>query len=66
MRSLIYTPLLPQSSVYSGLFHVTDWLPTLMDAAIPGWSYTDGEGGSLGLDGISHWEALKSVRNLVL
>ena len=47
---------------YGGLFHVTDWLPTLVGAA-------GAAAGRLGepfaaLDGVSHWDALRSVAAL--
>ena len=46
-------------SVYDGLFHVTDWIPTLMDVAT-GSEWT---GSYLGTDndltGVNQWQALK-------
>lgn len=54
--SFIYSPLLSSSlagTTYSGMFHVSDWFPTILDFA--GISYTAADGYSL--DGVSHFEA---------
>uniref|UniRef100_A0A1B6E1L1 Sulfatase N-terminal domain-containing protein n=1 Tax=Clastoptera arizonana TaxID=38151 RepID=A0A1B6E1L1_9HEMI len=52
--SIIYSPLIGHSNTFSYLFHVTDWLPTLYEAA--GGNTLD-----LGkIDGISQWETLRS------
>eukprot|EP00612_Vaucheria_litorea_P003543 CAMPEP_0171460752 /NCGR_PEP_ID=MMETSP0945-20130129/5498_1 /TAXON_ID=109269 /ORGANISM="Vaucheria litorea, Strain CCMP2940" /LENGTH=532 /DNA_ID=CAMNT_0011987009 /DNA_START=318 /DNA_END=1916 /DNA_ORIENTATION=+ len=74
VRSFIYSPLLKnkKNEMYKGLFHVTDWVPTLMDAVSPGWSGHEDLGLSYGLDGKSHWKALLSgnmnpgVRNQIV
>ncbi|CAH2071333.1 unnamed protein product, partial [Iphiclides podalirius] len=49
--ALIWHPLLP-STTWRGLFHVTDWVPTLLSAA----------GGSIAthIDGIDQWFSLKN------
>lgn len=77
--SFVWSPLIQKNPrVYSGHFHVTDWLPTLLDAARSPFEAVFG--GNFGafhnqtfknnLYGISHWTALKnglrSPRNEVL
>jgi len=46
-----------QGATYSGLSHVSDWFPTIMDMA--GVSFTASTGYSL--DGVSHWDNLKKI-----
>ncbi|KAG5187121.1 alkaline-phosphatase-like protein [Tribonema minus] len=61
VRAFVQSSLLPSTSAntsYDGLFHVTDWLPTFMEMAWPGWSQTRD---ALELDGVSQWEALMSA-----
>lgn len=53
--ALITSPLIPQhGTAYQGIFHATDWYPTLVSAA-GGTPPTD-------LDGIDQWGALKGVQ----
>jgi len=46
-----------QGSTYSGLFHVSDWFPTIMD--MTGISFTAEAGYEL--DGVSHWSNIKAL-----
>lgn len=57
--AIVHGALIPESSrgsIYSGQFHITDWLPTLMGLATDNqWtgSYSGKE-----LDGVDQWEAI--------
>lgn len=63
--ALVYSKLLPISSsastgsgaTYSGLFHVSDWMPTLLDMA--GVSFSPAS--SNAFDGVSHWSNLNGL-----
>ena len=59
--SFIYSHLLDYSVVntqYGGLFHVSDWFPTLLDmVGLPPFISTPG----YELDGVSQWSALTQV-----
>jgi len=58
VNAFIYsTQLKAVGATYGGLFHVSDWFPTLLDAA--GASYTPASGYEL--DGVSHWSYLKKL-----
>ncbi|EFX81012.1 hypothetical protein DAPPUDRAFT_303738 [Daphnia pulex] len=69
---LIWSPLIPKSrrgQVMSNLMDISDWLPTLFEAA--GQSRICGDVATLkGLDGVSHWNTVlydkPSARNHVL
>jgi arylsulfatase A-like enzyme len=55
--AFIYSPTLlaeESSTLYSNLFHVSDWFPTILDMA--GISYESADG--YALDGVSHYAAL--------
>eukprot|EP00611_Tribonema_gayanum_P029294 TRINITY_DN778_c0_g1_i1.p1 TRINITY_DN778_c0_g1~~TRINITY_DN778_c0_g1_i1.p1 ORF type:complete len:299 (-),score=65.46 TRINITY_DN778_c0_g1_i1:888-1784(-) len=59
VRAFVTSTRLPESrlnTTYTGLFHVTDWVPTLMDMVVPGWSQTAAEASEL--DGFSQWPVL--------
>ena len=58
VNAFIYTTKLKaRGATYGGLFHVSDWFPTLLDAA--GVGYTPASGYEL--DGVSHWNHLKKL-----
>ena len=60
-RAIINSPLIPESrrgTVYEGLAHVTDWLPTLMGLAT-GDQWTGSFAGA-DLDGVDLWNAIVS------
>ena len=60
--ALIYSPKLTssqQGTTYSGLMHVSDWFPTIMDMA--GVTFTAESGYEL--DGVSHWDNIKALDN---
>lgn len=57
--AFIRFPMPPQKQIYDGLFHISDWLPTLYEAA-------GGNSSHLGkIDGVSHWSKLPSRSELV-
>lgn len=54
----VYSPLIDRPSrVFTQLFHIADWLPTLYSAA--GGDTNDLEQ----LDGIDQWTAIRSAKN---
>lgn len=58
--ALIYSKLLKSSqrgTTYSGLMHVSDWFPTILDMA--GVSFTAKSG--YPLDGVSHWSTMSTL-----
>ena len=60
-NAYIFSKLLSDSvrgSSYSGLMHVTDWLPTLMSAVTEG-AWTGSYSGAT-LDGVNQWDAIMS------
>eukprot|EP01035_Chromulina_nebulosa_P018932 gene18932-24739_t len=58
-HAFIHSALIPDSSkgtVYDGLMHVTDWLPTIMNLATEGeWS---GSYSGNDIDGVDMWDAI--------
>jgi arylsulfatase A-like enzyme len=57
--AFIHSPLLPKKGVVSRqLFHVTDWLPTLLQAAGAGPETVKQDG----WDGIGQWNALQALQ----
>ena len=61
VHSMLYAPkLLPSHAHgrhYTGLFHVTDWLPTL----VAGMLGNETAASTMDLDGANHWEAFKQL-----
>lgn len=58
--ALLYSKMLSfhqRGASYSGLMHVSDWFPTILDMA--GLSFTPASGYEL--DGVSHWSNIKSL-----
>jgi arylsulfatase A-like enzyme len=54
--SFVYSPLLPSSAVgstYLGLFHISDWFPTILEMTQSTFTAEDG----FALDGVSHVKA---------
>ena len=51
-------PGVKKGAEYENLFHVSDWMPTLLDAVNVKRSI-----GKLPLDGVSHWSAIRSKDN---
>lgn len=57
----IFGSLIPEEkrgTSYSNLFHVTDWLPTLMQVATKGEWTESAKGSENVIDGVSHWDHL--------
>lgn len=60
--AILHSTVVPsdyRGSKYMHMFHITDWLPTLMHLATNGeWdgSYVDND-----LDGVDHWDSMVSV-----
>jgi hypothetical protein len=60
--AIIHSTVIPSSfrgSTYSHMFHITDWLPTIMNLATNGeWdgSYVDAD-----LDGVDHWDSMTTT-----
>lgn len=58
VRALLSSPLLPEGrrgATYDGLFHVTDWVPTLVEGLLgqgPGFAYPGA------IDGVDQWAHL--------
>lgn len=55
--AFIHSPLIPQDrrgASYENLFHVSDWLPTLLDGVLDRASLLAGRS----LNGVNHWNAL--------
>ena len=63
-NAFIHSPLIPlaaRGSVFRGLAHLTDWLPTLMHVATNAtWSGTKFNGDSV--DGVDLWDSLMASR----
>lgn len=60
MDAFIYSPLLPKETagmMYSGLMHVSDWFPTILELA--DISFTPAPGQEL--DGVSHAQAFRTL-----
>lgn len=60
--AFVHSSLLPaasQGTTFSGLFHVTDWLPTLVGGVL---GHSELVHPSLGYDGLDQWEALLGER----
>mmetsp|Transcript_6518 Transcript_6518/g.8600 ORF Transcript_6518/g.8600 Transcript_6518/m.8600 type:complete len:236 (+) Transcript_6518:3-710(+) len=56
VNAFIHSPLLPESAKgtqFSGLFHVSDWMPTLLSGLLSSQALDD----ELGLDGLDLWGA---------
>ena len=55
--AFVHSPLIPPARrgvEYGELFHITDWLPTLLDGLIDSRAVLEGKS----LNGVSHWAAL--------
>ena len=66
--AMVHSPLLSDAakgSVYDGLFHVTDWVPTLLTAAgLDSDAVITAQGGDT--DGVSQWDALMNPASVSL